>query len=201
MSATTFTIIVLLSICLSACGGKNLEKLDAGSVVLAFGDSLTAGKGVSQEHSYPSVLARSTRLDVVNEGLSGETTAEGLRRFEPLLDELVPDLVILMHGGNDILRGLNPTSTKANLQRMIDMVREREIDLVMIGIPEKKLFSSIAPFYRELADQYDLVLEDSIIASLLKKPGMKSDLVHFNRSGYKAIADELESLLKEEGAL
>ena len=87
-------------------GDVKVARLPVGATVLAFGDSLTSGVGVSKTESYPSVLARMTGLNVINAGVSGELTQEGLGRLPALLDEISPNLLILAEGGNDILRGL-----------------------------------------------------------------------------------------------
>jgi len=194
-------IIMLLSLAGFACGSSTLSPLPQDAVIVAFGDSLTRGKGVTEAASYPTVLADLTGLTVLNHGISGETTAEGLQRLPAVLDASTPDLLLLMHGGNDILRNLSPVSAKANLQAMIDAADSRSIPVVLIGIPEKKLFSSVAPAYRELAQENNLLLEDEIIKSLLLQPKMKSDSVHFNQKGYAAIAESIWELLQTHGAL
>jgi len=138
---------------------------------------------------------------VINAGISGETTAEGLRRLPEVLDATKPGLLLLMHGGNDILRNLGAGQAKANLQAMIDLATDRGIQVVLVGVPEKKLLSSSAPYYQELAEDFDLVLEKSVISRLLKKPALKSDSVHFNAAGYSEIAKTLFELLRDRGAL
>lgn len=191
----------LLLLALAACGDKSLQPLAEDASILAFGDSLTQGRGTSPERSYPAVLAELSGRNVINRGVSGETTEEGLQRLPQVLDDTQPDLLLLMHGGNDILRNLSPSQAKSNLQDMINLAKDRDIPVVLVGIPEKKLFSSSAPLYQELATENDLVFEDDIISGLLKKPAMKSDSVHFNSAGYAAIAKEIFSLLESEGAL
>lgn len=186
---------------LSACGKPKLSSLGSDAVILAFGDSLTAGKGTSKDTSYPAALAQLSGREVINAGVSGETTEQGLRRLPDILDETDPHLMVLMHGGNDILRNLGAGQAKANLNSMINMAKERDIQVVLVGIPEKKLLSSSAPYYKELAEEHELVLEKSIISSLLKKPALKSDSVHFNAAGYGEIAHTMYDLLKDRGAL
>lgn len=186
---------------LAGCGGDKLSPLSEGATILAFGDSLTAGYGVDEAQSYPRVLAQLSGRRVVNAGVSGEVTAEGVARLESLLDREQPQLLILLEGGNDILRNLDPTETRANLQRMIEQAQSRGVEVVLVGVPQKNLFSSTAPFYAELAETYRLPFADSLIAELLRSPGYKSDQVHFNAAGYRRLAESIHELLKEEGAL
>ncbi len=193
--------LILVALLLSGCGDTQLQALSPGDVIVAFGDSLTAGKGVSPEHAYPSVLSEITGKKVVNAGISGETTQEGLERIASVLDKEDPALLILFEGGNDILRNQDLSKTEANLDAMIVMAKERGIQVALVGLPRKALFSSTAKFYNDLAESHGLPIEDEIVASLLRKPKMKSDSVHFNRNGYRALAQAIADMLKEAGAL
>ena len=193
--------VILVALLLSGCGDTQLQVLSPGDVIVAFGDSLTAGKGVSPEYAYPSVLSEITGKKVVNAGISGETTKEGLERIAGVLDKEDPALLILFEGGNDILRNQDLSKTEANLDAMIIMAKERGIQVALVGLPRKALFSSTAKFYNDLADAHGLPIEDEIVASLLRQPKMKSDSVHFNRNGYRALAQAIADMLKEAGAL
>lgn len=193
--------IVFLLIALSGCTPSKLEPLPQNGTILAFGDSLTAGVGVTKDNSYPSALAELSGLTVINSGVSGETTAEGLKRLQEVLDNIKPDLLILLEGGNDILRNKSLSETKANLASMIELAQRNKIPVVLIGVPQKALFSNSAPLYGELADEYQLVFDDSLIADLQRSPSFKSDYVHFNEKGYRKMATAIYELLKEEGAL
>ncbi|MFK7962427.1 MAG: arylesterase [Burkholderiaceae bacterium] len=186
---------------LTACQEKPLQPLPPGSTILAFGDSLTEGKGVALGDSYPAVLERISGIRVVNAGISGEITAEGLARLPQVLDDVRPQLMLLLHGGNDILRNLSPAQASANIAAMIQEARSRGIAVVLVGVPEKKLFSDTSPIYPALAEQFNLVFVESIIADLLRSPSKKSDAVHFNQAGYADIAEELYDTLQAAGAL
>jgi lysophospholipase L1-like esterase len=186
---------------LTGCGGPGLEPLAEDDVVVAFGDSLTAGRGVNREAAYPAVLQSLIARTVINAGVSGETTAEGLLRLPVVLEEVGPDLLILIEGGNDILRGLDPAAAEQNLEAMIGLAKAQGIQVVLVGLPEKKLLSKTAKLYRQIASRQDLVLQDDIIASLLRNPSMKSDRVHFNALGYRKLALAIEKLLHDSGAL
>ena len=92
--------LLLLAIGLGACSDSKpqLPLLSADAVILAFGDSLTFGTGANSEHSYPAELARLTGLTVINAGIPGEVTAQGVRRLPALLDRYKPQLLLLCHG-------------------------------------------------------------------------------------------------------
>lgn len=97
-----FSVILLVS----ACGDSapKLTPLQSNSTILAFGDSLTFGTGAPKNHDYPSHLAKITNINIINKGVPGETSSQGIKRLPALLDEHNPELLILIHGGNDLLR-------------------------------------------------------------------------------------------------
>jgi len=194
-------LIILPLVVLGGCEQAQLEPISAQGTILAFGDSLTVGVGTTAANSYPSILAQLCDRTVVNGGISGETTAQGLKRLPQLLAETEPELLLLLEGGNDILRNHDPAQTKRNLATMIEYAQDMGIQVVLIAVPQKNLFSSQTMFYRELADQYHLVLIDDLIADLLRTLAYKSDAIHFNTKGYRALAEQVYSVLKKQGAL
>ncbi len=194
-------LAVLLLVILSACSKDELKPLNQNDVIVAFGDSLTAGYGVSADNAYPVKLAELTGHTVINAGVSGETTQQGLRRIDSVLDKHIPSLVILFEGGNDILRNQDLTKTKDNLDQMIEKIKQSGAQVMLVGLPKKSLLSSTAELYTELADQHDIPLQSNIVAKLLRQPVMKSDSVHFNAKGYSALAEAIAELLRESGAI
>jgi acyl-CoA thioesterase-1 len=194
------TIISCL-IVLTACDAPKLGALPTDAVILAFGDSLTSGVGARKNKNYPAVLAQLTGLQVINAGIAGETTAQGLERLSQVLDQSSPDLVILIEGGNDILRGLNLAQAKSNLRDMVVLIKQRNIDLVLIGVPKKPLFLSVHPMYKELATELDLVFDGKLLVELQGTAALKSDIVHFNEMGYQKMAESIYAVLQERGAL
>lgn len=195
------TMIGLLCLLLTACNEPGFRPLGAGETILAFGDSLTEGRGVGPAQSYPSVLASLSGHPVVNGGVSGELSQGGRARLPGLLAEHRPGLVILLEGGNDILRGSGEAALKANLAAMIEAAQGSGAQVLLVGVPGKALFADGAPLYEELAEQYRLVLDNDGVGELLRSPGLKSDAVHLNEQGYRALAERLHRLLQEEGAL
>ncbi len=171
-----------------------------GAVIVAFGDSLTQGVGVNPEKSYPAVLQKLTGHTVVNAGVSGETTAQGLLRFLNVLEKEQPKLVILLEGGNDFLKKVPPNKIKSNLARMIAIAHKKHVAVLLVGVPDKPLFGS-ADLYSELANEWHIPLEDDIVPSLMRRTSMKSDYVHFNEQGYQALAQAIYDTLQASGAL
>ena len=188
---------------LVACGGSGpkLDKLAASDVVLAFGDSLTFGTGAATGESYPAVLERAIARKVVNGGVPGETSEEGLRRLPEALDEFKPKLLVLCHGGNDFLRRLDERRAADNIRAMIALARERQIPVVLLATPKPGLPPSIPKFYGEIATEMRIPFDDVVVKSVLFDRSLKSDPVHPNAQGYAMMAAAVEKVLRKSGAL
>jgi len=198
------TALLLLAIGLGACSDSKpqLPLLSADAVILAFGDSLTFGTGANSEHSYPAELARLTGLTVINAGIPGEVTAQGVRRLPALLDRYKPQLLLLCHGGNDLLRKIGTAMTRDNIEKMISEADQRAIPTLLIGVPQPALmFLEAAPIYNEIAEQHGLVYEGEILPEVEADNKLKSDRIHPNAAGYRRMADAISELLRQSGAL
>jgi len=175
-----------------------------GKLILAFGDSLYAGYGVAQNESFPYELRRALRTagvaaDVRNAGVSGETTLGGLQRLAFTLDGLPrkPDLVLLGLGGNDMLRGLNPAQSDANLRAILDQLRERGIPVLLTGMlaapnmgaDYARRFNAIYP---KLAEDYRIPLYPFFLDGVIGDPRlMQADSIHPNPAGVDEITRKL----------
>lgn len=193
----SFVILLLLS----CDSGTSLKPLSKNAVILALGDSLTYGTGARREQAYPARLQTLISRPVINAGIPGEVSLSGLQRLPGLLKQHRPELLILCHGGNDILRRYNLKQTRENLQQMIDIARENNTQILMIGVPQFGIFLSAAPFYKELAEANQLPLENEALSMILKKSSLKSDNIHPNAGGYTLLAERIHALLKSSGAL
>ena len=194
-------IVVISSLVLAGCNSPKLDPIGHNGTILAFGDSLTVGVGTTKENSYPSVLAELTGLNVINSGVSGETSDIGLKRLPNELDRVFPDLLILIEGGNDILQNRSLSEIEEDIKDMIEIAKGRGVPVVLIGVPKKSLFSSSAPFYEKLADKFQLVFDGTLIGDLQRRPSLKSDHVHFNKNGYRKMAESIYELLQGNGAI
>jgi lysophospholipase L1-like esterase len=198
MKTPTLTVLIVLTALLSGCGSSpRIDRVTANSTVIAFGDSLTSGYGAKTNESYPSVLAELLGCRVINAGVPGEMTSEGLQRLPDVLKENDSDLVILCFGGNDMLQKQPRERTKANLREMITLIKESGSDIIMIAVPQPGLFLTAPDFYEELADEHGLPLDSKTIKNILSKRSLKSDSIHPNAQGYKIMAESFLKLIKQ----
>lgn len=179
-----------------------------GSLVLAFGDSLYAGYGVPPQESFPAELQAALReqgvqATVRNGGVSGDTTAAGRQRLAYTLDGLPrkPDLVVLGLGGNDMLRGIDPEQTEANLRAMLDELKRRGVPFVLTGMVAApnlgreygERFDAIYPALAKEygAPLYPFFLQDVVTDQRLMLP----DRVHPNPEGIDRVVERVAPLV------
>jgi lysophospholipase L1-like esterase len=194
--------LLITTVAISSCSSEApLSPLDSDATILAFGDSLTYGTGTSRDKAYPAVLENLTGLKIINAGIPGEISASGLKRLPSLLREHQPALVIICHGGNDILRHMNLSKTHDNIQNMITLAQASHAQVVLIGVPEFGLFLESASLYPALAEENRIPIENEILGDILGKNALKSDQIHPNTEGYQILAEHIALLLKDAGAI
>ncbi len=195
------TLLLLLA-CEEEAPPPGLTPLPPHGLVLAFGDSLTHGNGAAPEESYPAVLARLIGRRVLREGRPGELSAAGLKRLPGLLDRFQPDLLILIHGGNDLLRRQDQKTTAANIAAMVAEARARGTEVLLVAVPLPGLTGPAeADVYRVVASELRVPLEAAALAEILDDPALKSDLIHPNARGYRILAERIAAALRKAGAL
>jgi acyl-CoA thioesterase-1 len=119
-----------------------------------------------------------------------------------LLDQYQPELLILIHGGNDMLRNIPNEQTADNLNRMIAEANGRHIEVVMLGVPKFNLLSlNSADFYQTVAETRQILIDLNTLPDILGDNSLKSDLIHPNDAGYQLMANNIINLLRQAGAL
>ncbi|MBE0544050.1 MAG: arylesterase [Verrucomicrobia bacterium] len=176
--------------------------------IVIVGDSIAAGHGVDPEEAFPGLLQQRINekklpYEVVNAGVSGDTTAGGVRRMPWLLRRKM-DVLVLELGGNDGLRGITPKETKANLEKIADLARERNpgVQIIIAGMQMPQNMGE--EYTREFREVFPAVAREKktkLIPFLLEGVGGKADLnlpdrIHPNPEGHKIIADTVWSVLE-----
>lgn len=200
---TNLLLITIIILGLVGCGQPEVElkPLKQDAVILAFGDSLTFGTGAQPGQSYPAVLAELTGREVINAGIPGEVSSAGKTRLSQVLQETKPDLVILCHGANDLLRKQSRQQLQANLQDMVDEITDNGAQVVLIAVPALGINLAPVPLYLEVAETNKIPVEATILSELLIDNSLKADQVHPNALGYQQFAQSIYQLLIESGAI
>ena len=197
-------ISALLAAALTACSKTAPHAaLPAGSTILALGDSLTAGYAADAEAAYPAVLASLTGWQIINGGVSGNTSAQALARL-PALMRRQPQLVLVSIGGNDFLRKVPEADTRSNIRQIVQQIKAAGMPAVLVAVPyftTGALFGRLSehPMYEELAAELNVPLFKGAWAEVLGNKKLKSDQIHANAQGYRVFAEKMWAFLKQQG--
>ncbi len=164
--------------------------------IVAFGDSLVAGVGATEENDLVSVLSRKLGRDIINLGVSGNTTEDGLLRVDEVIEH-DPGIVILLLGGNDSLRRISEEVTRKNLVTLIETFEKHGSVVVLLGVRGNIIGNSREKMYQELADTYGAVYVDDILDGVFLHKELMSDGIHPNDAGYAIIAERLQDVFSE----
>lgn len=177
------------------------EQAGFAGTIVALGDSLTAGLGVEEESGYPAQLQRRLQAEglnyqVINAGVSGETTSGTLSRLDWILT-LKPDIVILEIGANDGLRGIDPEVPRKNLREILTVLQENDIVIVFTGM---KMVWNLGPIYTasfnaiypRLAEEFEVIFMPFFLEDVATVQGLNNeDGLHPNAKGYEVVVENL----------
>lgn len=203
-----FNLVALVLTCaLPAFGQSSAAAATSARSVVVLGDSLTAGYGLEPSAAFPALLQKKVKeagwdFQVVNAGVSGDTSAGGLRRIDWLLKRRIDVLVVAL-GGNDGLRGLSPAAMKKNLQGIIDRTRQKysAAEIVIAGMKMPTNLGSYASefekVYPELAKENNLPLVPFLLEGVGGNPDLNlPDRIHPTAEGQKVVAKNVWAVLK-----
>ena len=176
-------------------------------VIVAFGDSLTAGFGLQNSDSFPAQLekalkARGQEVKIVNAGVSGDTVAAGLARLDWALPDDASGVIIEL-GANDALQGLDPAATKATLEKIITDVKARGLPILLAGMEAprnlgKEYVEQFHALYADLAARYDLILYPFFLDGVaLDDNYLMGDGLHPNAAGVARIVEGILPKVEE----
>jgi acyl-CoA thioesterase-1 len=188
---------------ITAARGENVTAARAENsiTILAFGDSLTAGYGLSADQALPArieALLRAKGHDVtfINAGVSGDTTSGGLARLEWTLEEK-PDAAILALGANDMLRAVDPKITEENLRKMMDIFKKHDIPVLIAGMKSLRNLTPLfgdkfQKIYKNVVGDYDAEYYPFLLEGVASQADLNlSDGVHPNAAGIDVIAEKI----------
>lgn len=189
--------VVVLAILYFVFGGSTEIKNypSKGKDIVAFGDSLVAGVGASGENTnFVSILSRRIGKPIVNLGVSGNTTEDGLARLNEL-DKYKPKVVILLLGGNDYLKKVPIDTTFSNLEKIIKNIQSRGAVVLLLGVRGGIVTDKFDEKFEELADKTGSAFVSNVLDGLITKQEYMSDPIHPNDTGYAKIATRVYPVL------
>lgn len=216
-SIALLSFIIFLTACGASSAKSEFEKprenvqipdtISKKPKIIAFGDSLTAGFGLSEKESYPYLLQEKLRAEgfdyeVINAGIAGDTTAGGLERIDWSLDQENVQILILELGGNDLLRGLPVEKMKQNLDTMIRKAKAKNIKVLFCGMLAPptmgaKYQREFVAVFPDLASQHKVEFMPFILDGVAANPKLNQpDGIHPNAEGSKIMTNNVYEALK-----
>ena len=200
-------LAIMLAVCLALAPLHRIEAEPRAPVIVAFGDSLTAGLGLPQDEAFPAQLeaalkARGTDVTVVNAGVSGDTALAASKRLDWALPEDAGAVIIEL-GGNDALQGIPPEGTKAALGTIIEKVQARGLPILLAGqeAPRnmgKDYVEEFRALYADLAARYGVIFYPFFLDGVALNDGLiQADGIHPNAKGVAAIVENILPKVEE----
>lgn len=182
--------LAMAALLAAGCGGEpRIANLNStGSTIVAFGDSITYGYGVSPSETYPALLSEALGLEVVNAGRNGDTTASALQRLDRDVLETDPRIVIVELGGNDFLNKVPREETLANLDRIVAQCIDAGAMVILVHIQLGFFGDEYLEGYEAIAERYGALLVPDVMDGIFGRPSMMADQIHPNAEGQRVIA-------------
>lgn len=192
-----FVCVVVILIWLLPSSEPLVTPLSPDATIVFFGDSLVQGVGAPAGQGMVSVLERKLQRPIINAGRGGDTTHDGLARLQQ--DVLVhdPALVIILLGGNDVLRQLPWEETFRNLGAIVDQVHESGAQVLLVGVRGGALYDDYYDDFEALAKEKDVRIVPDILDDVFGHASLMSDATHPNVAGYAIMADRMERALQD----
>jgi acyl-CoA thioesterase-1 len=194
--AAAVTALISLAVWLYWPGASGPARPTAGDQIIAFGDSLVQGVGASPGQDLVSVLSRRLQVPIINAGRSGETTASALGRLDGAVLSRRPRVVLVVLGGNDLLRRFPHEETVENLETIVTRIRARGAAVVLATVEIGFFTGGDDRAYEALADRTAAALVPDVLGGILGRRDLMADGIHPNDRGYALMADRIEPALR-----
>ena len=175
---------------LTSCSNNNQITINS---IVCFGDSLTQGFGATGEQTYPYFLQRFTDIPVINKGINGNTSKNGLNRIDDIL-QFKNSLVIVEFGANDFFQQISISETKKNMEQIVDKLKQDNF-VVLVSTEDKQL-NNLHNMLKSLAAEKKVLFINGILNEIWNDRNLFSDSVHPNSTGYKLVADKIYKNIK-----
>jgi lysophospholipase L1-like esterase len=197
LAVVLIAIVAIVGVWWLRSGIPQAARPTSGETIVAFGDSLVAGRGASAGHDFVSLLSERLGVRIVNAGVSGDTTASALARVDRDVLSRNPRIVIVLLGGNDLLRQIPLDQTFTNLGSIVDRVRQRGSAVVLVGVGTGLWVDPYSARYEALAKRTSAVLVPDILDDIMGHGNLMADQIHPNDAGYEIVARRLEPVVRD----
>ncbi|MFZ2716467.1 MAG: GDSL-type esterase/lipase family protein [Minisyncoccia bacterium] len=161
-----------------------------GTDIIAFGDSLVSGVGSSRDGGFVDLLSQKIGREIINLGVPGNTTEDGLKRLSQL-DKYKPKVVIILLGGNDHLRKVPIDTTFENLETLVRGIQDRGAVVLLLGVKGNLFGDKFKSRFEDLSEKYGTAYVPDVLSGLFGNPKYMSDAIHPNDLGYTKITDKI----------
>lgn len=175
---------------LTSCSNNNQTTIIS---IVCFGDSLTKGFGSTDNQSYPYYLQKLTKIPVINKGINGNTSKDGLNRINDIL-QFKNSLIIIEFGANDFFQQIQISETRKNMEQIVDKLKQDNI-VVLVSTEDKQL-NNLHNMLKSLAAEKKVLFINGILNEIWNDRNLFSDDVHPNSTGYKFVADKIYKNIK-----
>ena len=186
-----FFLFLFLICMLTSCSKNNQIQINS---IVCFGDSLTQGYGSSEGNTYPYFLQQLTNLPVVNKGINGNTSKDGLNRIDDILTAQ-NSIILVEFGANDFFQQIPISETRKNMEQIIDKLKTTDNVVVLVSIEDKQL-KQLYTMLKSLAKEKKVLFINGILNEFWDNRNLFSDEVHPNSNGYKLVADKIYKNIK-----
>ncbi|MGA2774935.1 MAG: GDSL-type esterase/lipase family protein [Candidatus Omnitrophota bacterium] len=197
MKRNRFLILVFVSLCvlgLIGCTKREIANTASrGKNIICFGDSITFGYGANTGEDFPTQLGKLIDMPVINAGVSGDTSTEGLERLDSDVLQKDPYLVLIEFGGNDFIKNVPEEVTTRNTEEMIDRIQAQGAMVALIDISAGMFMGRYRGLFARIAARKKAIFIPSILDKIITNPSMKSDFLHPNAAGYREIALRIQN--------
>ena len=191
-----FLYLIFILIFLIACGKHEPKNYpNSNTDIIAFGDSLTYGYGAARGESYPAYLSEMLGREVINLGISGDTSAMGLARIKEI-KRYDPYMVLIEFSANDFFRKVPKNQTENNLKEIVRQVQDMGAIAVLVDTGGAYPMDTYTKIHKRIAAEYNTLFVPGIMDGIYNKQALKSDQIHPNSKGYKIVAERVKKVIE-----
>lgn len=184
--------IIFIIIALAGCAKREIKNIDSrGKNIICFGDSLTFGYGVNPGEDYPAALRKMVLRQVINAGVDGDRSIEGLARIKADVLDKDPYIVLIEFTGNDFLKKVPLEETMNNIRKMIAQIQAQGAMTAIVDVSAGFFLRDYRLRLAKLADETGSIFVPAVLTGIITNPSMKSDFMHPNPIGYKIVAQRV----------